>query len=176
MVRILEETAMIRMSKLTDYAILVLAHLAETRDPLHSASEVAEHTGVTPATASKLLKLLGRAGLVESVRGAQGGYALARAPADITAAEVINALEGPLAITECSSAESHCELEPGCRMSEAWRRINLGIHRVLDEITLEQLVAPAEAPLRRMEVGAGPRPDGDAPAAVAASSARGDGR
>jgi hypothetical protein len=61
-------------------------------------------------------------------------------------------------------------------MSEAWRRINLGIHRVLDEITLEQLVAPAEAPLRRMEVGAGPRPGADAPAAVAANTARGDGR
>lgn len=146
---------MIRMSKLTDYAILVLAHLAETREPRRSAAEVAQRTGVTPATASKLLKLLGRAGLVDSVRGAQGGYALARAPDTITAAEVIDALEGPLAITECSSAESHCDLEPGCRVSEAWRRINLGIHRVLDEITLAELIAPAEAPLRRMEIAGG---------------------
>lgn len=146
---------MIRMSKLTDYAILVLAHLAEDGSSRCSAAEVAEHTGVTPATASKLLKLLGRAGIVASVRGVQGGYALARPPGEITAAEVIDALEGPLAITECSSAESHCELEPGCRVSEAWRRINVGIHRVLDEITLAELVAPAEAPLRRMDLGTG---------------------
>ena len=96
---------MIRMSKLTDYAILVLAYLAEAREPLHSAAEVAEHTGVTPATASKLLKQLTRAGLVDSVRGAQGGYSLARAAEEITAAQVIDGLEGPVAITECSSAE-----------------------------------------------------------------------
>ena len=147
---------MIRMSKLTDYAILVLAYLAEAREPLHSAADIAEHTGVAPATASKLLKLLGRAGLVASVRGVQGGYALARGPDRINAAEVIDALEGPLAITECSSADSHCELEPSCRVSEAWRRINLGIHAVLEEITLAQLIAPVEAPLRRMEIGDGP--------------------
>jgi FeS assembly SUF system regulator len=164
---------MIRMSKLTDYAILVLARLAESGEPRHSAAELAEHTGVAPATASKLLKLLGRAGLVESVRGAQGGYGLARAPEEITAAEVIDALEGPVAITECSSTESHCELEPGCRVSEAWRRINLGIYRVLDEITLAQLIAPAEAPLQRMEVGDGPRPRITATPPAAAGGARG---
>ena len=145
---------MIRMSKLTDYAILVLAYLAETRDPRHSAADVADHTGLTAATASKLLKGLTRAGLVDSVRGAQGGYALTRGPSEITAAQVIDALEGPLAITECSSSDSHCDLEPGCRVSEAWRRINLGIHQVLEEITLAQLIAPAEAPLMRMDVGA----------------------
>lgn len=145
---------MIRMSKLTDYAILVLAYLAEAREPLHSAADVAEHTGVSPATASKLLKQLSRAGLVASVRGAQGGYSLARPAEEITAAQVIDGLEGPVAITECSSAESTCELEPGCRVSEAWRRINLGIYRVLDEITLAQLVAPPEIPLRRMEITA----------------------
>ena len=159
---------MIRMSKLTDYAILVLAYLAETREPRHSAADVADHTGVPQATASKLLKGLTRAGLVDSMRGAQGGYALTRGPSEITAAQVIDALEGPLAITECSSSDSHCELEPGCRVSEAWRRINLGIHQVLEEITLAQLISPIEAPLTRMDIGAA---TAGAPSAAAESLA-----
>lgn len=167
---------MIRMSKLTDYAILVLAYLAEAREPLHSAADIAEHTGLATTTASKLLKSLTRAGLVRSVRGARGGYALARAAGEISAAEVIDALEGPVSITECSSAESQCELEADCRVSAAWRRINLGIHQVLEDITLAQLIAPAESPLRKMELGDGPVVPASAAGARLATTARQRGR
>jgi FeS assembly SUF system regulator len=93
---------MLKMSRLTDYGTGVLAYLASTGEQPHSASEVAEQTGLPTATVSKVLKVLTRSGLVVSHRGSQGGYALSRPAAQITAAEVIDALEGPVALTECS--------------------------------------------------------------------------
>lgn len=143
---------MLRMSKLTDYAILVLAYLAEARGPVHSAADVAEHTRLSTATASKLLKALTRAGLVASHRGSHGGYELAHPADQITAADVIDALEGPVAITECSASESHCELEADCRIGGALQQINRGIQGVLQKITLAQLTAAPEVPLRRMDL------------------------
>ncbi len=130
---------MLRISKLTDYGTVVLAHLAG-RSGVVSAADVASSTGVAPPTVSKLLKALGRAGLVHSTRGASGGYELARAPRDISAAEIIDALEGPVSITECSSDESHCEHEDVCNVGGAWQRINVAIRRALDDVSLEDLL------------------------------------
>ena len=129
---------MLRMSKLTDYATVLLAYMSE-HPALASATELAAATRLALPTVSKLLKTLTRAGLVESVRGAQGGYQLARSPAMISAAEIIDALEGPVAITECSAAESHCELESVCRVGSSWQRINRGIRRALGEVSLVDL-------------------------------------
>ena len=130
---------MLRISKLTDYGTVVLAHLA-SRPGVVSAADVAAGTGVALPTVSKLLKALGRAGLVRSTRGANGGYELARAPREISAAEVIDALEGPVSITECSSDESHCEHEDVCNVGGAWQRINVAIRRALDDVSLEDLL------------------------------------
>ena len=130
---------MLRVSKLTDYGTVVLAHLAG-RPGVVSAADVASSTGVAPPTVSKLLKALGRAGLVHSTRGASGGYELARAPRDISAAEIIDALEGPVSITECSSDESHCEHEDVCNVGGAWQRINVAIRRALDDVSLDDLL------------------------------------
>ncbi|MDJ0910920.1 MAG: SUF system Fe-S cluster assembly regulator [Woeseiaceae bacterium] len=130
---------MLRISKLTDYGTVVLAHLAG-RPGVVSAADVASSTGVAPPTVSKLLKALGRAGLVHSTRGASGGYELARAPRDISAAEIIDALEGPVSITECSSDESHCEHEDVCNVGGAWQRINVAIRRALDDVSLDDLL------------------------------------
>lgn len=131
---------MLRISKLTDYGTLVLAHLAEDAASLRSASDIATETGLAGPTVSKLLKQLARAGLVASERGANGGYRLAKKPAAISAAEIIDALEGPLAITECSGHESNCELEDVCSVGGSWQQINLQIRRALAGISLTELV------------------------------------
>ncbi|HEX7081856.1 MAG TPA: SUF system Fe-S cluster assembly regulator [Gammaproteobacteria bacterium] len=130
---------MLRMSKLTDYGTLVLAQLAANEGGLSTCGAVAEATRLGQATVSKLLKLLVHAGLVVSVRGVQGGYALARSPESITAAEILDALEGPVAITACSSAVGACDLEGHCRVGAAWQRINRSIRLALESVTLADL-------------------------------------
>lgn len=130
---------MLRISKLTDYGTVVLAHLADAEERLQSANEIAAATGLGGPTVSKLLKQLARAGLVASERGANGGYRLAKTPADISAAAIIDALEGPLAITECSGRESNCELEDVCSVGTSWQQINLQIRRALAGISLTEL-------------------------------------
>src|SRR5580693_6294819 len=130
---------MLRMGKLTDYATVVLASLAQEPARHRAATELAERTRLTRPTVSKVLKGLQRAGLVISSRGAQGGYRLARAPEQITAAQILDVFEGPIAITECSSASSQCGIERLCRVGGAWQRINAAIRRALEDVTLHQL-------------------------------------
>jgi len=132
--------AVLRISKLTDYGTVVLAHLAKDPDSVCSAHDVATATGIGVPTVSKLLKSLGHADLVTSTRGANGGYRLARAPADISAADVIDALEGPVSITECSGADSHCDYESICSVGNAWQRINIAIRRALEDTSLIDLL------------------------------------
>jgi FeS assembly SUF system regulator len=139
---------MLRISKLTDYGTMILVHLAMHSGHLNSASGVASGTRLALPTVQKLLKLLARSDLVHSVRGAEGGYELARPPANISAAEILDVLEGPLSITECSTEDSRCELEDGCPVGGAWQKINRGIRGALDEISLGELAhPPREFPL-----------------------------
>ena len=130
---------MLRMSRLTDYGTVVLAHLASNDSTCVSAAEVAQISGIALPTVSKLLKSLAKAELVRSTRGAHGGYRLARQPQKISAVEVIDALEGPVSITECSSSNSHCDYEHNCNVGNAWQRINIAIRRALDDISLADL-------------------------------------
>ncbi len=88
---------------------------------------------------SKVLKGLQRAGLVISSRGSLGGYRLARDPEQITAAQILDVFEGPIAITECSGASSQCGIERQCRVGGAWQRVNAAIRRALEDVTLHQL-------------------------------------
>lgn len=131
---------MLRISKLTDYGTVVLAHLAGEAGAVCSAAEVAQATGIGVPTVSKLLKSLARAELVTSTRGANGGYQLASLPDDISAASVIDALEGPVSITECSASDSHCDYEHVCNVGSAWQRINIAIRRALEDISLSDLL------------------------------------
>ena len=131
---------MLRISKLTDYGTVLLAHLAANQATVCSAAGVAQATGIGLPTVSKLFKSLARAGLVTSTRGANGGYRLARGPQHISAADVIDALEGPVSITECSSIDSDCEHEGVCSVGGAWQRVNLAIRRALQDVTLNDLV------------------------------------
>jgi len=130
---------MLRISKLTDYGTVILACLATAPDRRHTAGAVAERTRLGVPTVSKLLKSFHRAGLVTSARGVRGGYQLARPAGRISAAAIIDAIDGPVAITECSGNHSACDIETTCRTGGAWQRINGAIRRSLDEITLAQL-------------------------------------
>jgi FeS assembly SUF system regulator len=130
---------MLRIGKLTDYATVILATLAADRSRPLNAGTLAERTHVASPTVSKLLKQLHRAGLVNSTRGTHGGYQLAREPELISAGAILDALEGPLALTECASASGHCGIEHTCSVGRAWQKLNVAIRRSLNEISLAQL-------------------------------------
>ena len=129
---------MLRISRLTDYATVILASLAGGN--LASAADVADRTRIGLPTVSKLLKELQHAGLVTSVRGAHGGYQLARPAAAINAAEIIDAVEGPLALTECAGGAGNCGIEATCLVGHGWQRISRAIRRALVDVSLEELV------------------------------------
>jgi len=131
---------MLRISKLTDYGTVLLANLAANKRAVCSAADVSSATGIALPTVSKLLKSLGRAGLVTSTRGSNGGYRLARDPDAISAADIIDALEGPVSITECSAIDSQCEHEGVCSVGGAWQRVNVAIRRALDDVSLDDLL------------------------------------
>ncbi len=131
---------MLRISKLTDYGTVLLAHLARNPNDVCSAADIAARTGIALPTASKLLKSLARSGLVRSTRGASGGYKLARKPGDISAADIIDALDGPVSITECSASDSHCDIEEACSVGNAWQRINIAIRNALQDVSLVDLL------------------------------------
>src|SRR5687768_5255045 len=130
---------MLRIGKLTDYATVILATLAADRSRQLNAGTLAERTHIASPTVSKLLKQLQRAGLVNSTRGTHGGYQLAREPEQISAAAILDALEGPLALTQCSAGSGHCDIEHTCSTGRAWQKLNLAIRRSLSEISLAQL-------------------------------------
>src|SRR5471032_317166 len=130
---------MLGMGKMTDYATVVLASLAQEPARHRAAGDIADRTRLSRPTVSKVLKGLQRAGMVISSRGAQGGYRLARRPDQITAAQILDVFEGPIAITECSGASSQCGIERQCKVGGAWQRVNAAIRRALEDVTLHQL-------------------------------------
>ena len=145
---------MLRMGKMTDYATVVLASLAHEPTAARAAADLADRTRLTRPTVSKVLKGLQRAGMVISSRGAQGGYRLARRPDQITALEILDVFEGPIAITECSGASSTCGIERQCKVGSAWQRVNAAIRRALEDVTLHQLAGLDSAGLRVPELAA----------------------
>jgi FeS assembly SUF system regulator len=132
---------MLRISKLTDYAILVMVELTREREML-SAHAVADRVGIELPTASKVLKLLAGNGLLESFRGASGGYRVSREADEISVAEVIAAIEGPIAMTECSIEEGLCSQEDHCGLRGNWRRISLAVAGALERVSLAEMTAP----------------------------------
>lgn len=136
---------MLRIGKLTDYSIVVLTHMAEQPGRLYSAGQIASEVGIAQPTVSKILKALGRAGLVRSYRGASGGYRLARAPTEVPVTEVIEAMEGPVGITECTTAQGVCAQEPICSIRGNWQRINQAVVAALSSVSLADMTRPAAA-------------------------------
>jgi FeS assembly SUF system regulator len=150
---------MIRLSRLSDYGIVLMALLAGRGGAAgspHNAREVAAEAHLPLPVVSKILKALARRGLLVSHRGAKGGFSLARPPEEITAAEMIAALEGPIGLTECAAHPGLCLHEASCHVREPWQRINAAVRRSLAEVTLADLAprppqAPDTIPLRAIE-------------------------
>ncbi len=134
---------MLRISRLTDYGIVLLAHLAQSGNGSpHNARELAERSDLPLPAVSKILKILTHEGLLVSQRGAKGGYGLARDAGDISVAQIIAALEGPIALTECTLGPGHCDQEVSCMTRLPWQRINLAVQEALARVSLAELVAP----------------------------------
>ena len=140
---------MIRLSKLADYAVVMLSYMAAREGEVYTTARLAERTAVPEPTAAKVLKLLARSALLESQRGSNGGYGLARPAADITVAEIIVAVDGPIALTACVEGSSdHCGVEQLCSMRGNWNRVNRAIRDALEDVTLADMAVPfAAAPV-----------------------------
>jgi FeS assembly SUF system regulator len=135
---------MLRVSKLTDYATVVMTVLAEAQGQgVMSAQDLAEHAHLEVPTVSKLLKQLAQAQLVESFRGVNGGYRLARAREGISLADIVVAMEGPFGMTECSAHAGLCDHEPHCGVRGNWRRVSEVIEGALRNMTLADMCRPA---------------------------------
>jgi len=133
---------MLRVSKLADYGTVVMASMARDPARLHSAAEVAGRIGLATPTVSKILKMLGRSGLVTSSRGAHGGYRLCGDPSQISVAQIIDAMDGPIGMTECSTTPGVCTQEAACTVRANWRSINHIVLDALSRVTLEQMTKP----------------------------------
>jgi FeS assembly SUF system regulator len=133
------DAVMMRVNKLTDYATVLLAYMAGDPDTTYSASELSKSVVIALPTVSKILKMMVRGGLIRSIRGAMGGYQLARSPSEITVAQIVTAIEGEVAMTECSSSHGHCYREPRCAVRHNWMRINQAVFQALASVTLEEM-------------------------------------
>ncbi len=138
---------MIRIAKLTDYAIVLLSCFAsDPEQPVHNARDLASKTGVPLPTVSKILKALARGDLVVSQRGVNGGYRLSRDAGAISIADIIAAVEGPIAMTECSVEPAGlCEREGACPVGANWQKINRVVGDALDGLTLADMARPLRA-------------------------------
>ena len=138
---------MLRMTKQADYGIVLMTYLASHPSRRFAAPELAAVAQLPLPTVSKILKLLGREGLLESHRGVKGGYSLARDPERISVAAMISALDGPIAFTECiEDTPGVCSQESICRLRTNWQRINHAVRQSLESISLAELTHP-QAPL-----------------------------
>ena len=140
---------MIRLTKMTDYSIVLMTYCAlRPEQPIHTTRDLATESRIPLPTVGKILKQLTRKGLMISHRGVKGGYALARKPEQISIAQVISALDGPIAITDCSTDSTHkCELECVCPVSANWQLINEAVRKALGDLTLADLAKPLPQPL-----------------------------
>lgn len=137
---------MLKLGKMADYGTMIVTVLAGDPARLYSAQDLATHTHVAAPTVSKLLKQLTRGGLVESLRGARGGYKLARNADAITVADVIAVIDGPIGLTQCSVHKGDCAVESHCGVRSNWRLINSAIHEALKSVTLADMAKPMRRP------------------------------
>lgn len=135
---------MVRLGKLTDYGLVLMTIIARGEGlPLRTARDLAVESRLPLSTVSKLLKQLLQSGLLTSHRGIKGGYILAKEPREISVVEIISAIEGPMALTECSTdVTGLCNLESFCPIKSNQQIINQAVRGVLDKITLFDLVTP----------------------------------
>ena len=135
---------MIKLSRMADYGVILMTQLAREKGALTTAADLSASCALPLPTVSKLLKRLAQETLLESHRGTKGGYALARAATDISMADIIGAVEGPIALTDCIEADGTvCEIEALCPTRTNWRRINDVLTQALEGVSLAEMVLPA---------------------------------
>ncbi len=136
---------MLRLNRMTDYAIVVLGQMSQDVGQVRTAASLADATGVPVPSVAKILKTLAGGGLVTAHRGAKGGYSLDRPAREVTVTDIVQALEGPIALTACvDGAEDSCEVENSCPMRGNWNRVNAAIQVALDAVTLADMLDPEE--------------------------------
>lgn len=132
---------MLKVSRLADYAVIIMCALAEHQEHC-SASDIATLTKVAKTTVSKILKMLGKCGLIQAARGANGGYALLSPANEISLAAVVAAVDGPIALTECSTAKQNCSKLACCGVRPNWQFINTIVEDVLSHYSLADMMRP----------------------------------
>ncbi|MDE0813511.1 MAG: SUF system Fe-S cluster assembly regulator [Alphaproteobacteria bacterium] len=139
---------MFKISRMIDYGVVIMSQLAHTQREVMTAPEISGATGLPMPSVSKVLKSLGRSDIVNSHRGVHGGYSLARRPDDITLADIIETLEGPVALTACvDGSDDQCKVETLCPIRGGWEKVNFAIRNALEEVTLSELSTFSEFPL-----------------------------
>lgn len=134
---------MLRMSKLTDYSFVVLMDMAQDGgDVFHNSRDLASNTGLPVPTVSKILKVLAQRGILQAHRGVRGGYRLAVPPDNLTVGRIVEALEGPIVLTDClkHDPDEQCCIHDGCVMRRRWEIVNEVINDALSSISLRQLM------------------------------------
>lgn len=138
---------MFRLNRLTDYAVVVMAQMAQHQGLMRNTSDISQDSNVPLPTVAKILNALSKADLVVAQRGASGGYSLNRAPSDIPVSEIIQALEGPIALTACvTGATETCDGESLCPLRGHWNKVNLAIKNALDQVSLAEMAVTAVPP------------------------------
>lgn len=130
---------MLRVSKLTDYATVILTYMAHQPDEIYAATDITKVTGIALPTVSKVMKLLAKETVVISRRGSKGGYVLAAVPVNINVARIIVAMEGAISLTECTTDEGLCDQESSCEIKGNWNVINRAVFTALEAVTLADL-------------------------------------
>jgi FeS assembly SUF system regulator len=138
----IERIKLFRVTRLADYGIVILTYLAAHAESTCTARDIATVVHLPQPVVSKVLKALCREEIIASQRGVKGGYMLARSPRQITVAEIIRALEGPIAVTECTNSLKDCSLKQGCPVRTNWHRINEAIQSSLERISLAEMAQP----------------------------------
>ncbi len=139
---------MFKISRMIDYGVVIMSRLAYAQNEMMTAPEIADATGLPMPTVSKVLKSLGRSDIVDSHRGVHGGYTLGRLPGDITLADIIETLEGPVALTACvEGSDDQCKVETFCPIRGGWEKVNVAIRKALEDVTLSELSTFPEFPL-----------------------------
>lgn len=133
---------MFKLAKLTDYAVVVLAGMAREQTNPVPVSAIAESTAIPEPTVSKVLKMLSKAGVVNSVRGASGGYALRYAAHKITVLDIVVAIEGPFSVVACvEDSTEDCALQGHCMMYGRWGLVNDAMKEALGRVTLQDMLS-----------------------------------
>ncbi len=137
---------MIRLTKLADYAVVLMCEMSHS-DARLSAQDLATSTGIPVPTVSKILNILGRRNLLVSHRGLKGGFALSTSADEITVGSIIEAIDGPIALTLCSESNKEggcdCNFDDVCSLRPRWQLINSAVKNALDGVTLASIAEPA---------------------------------